>query len=199
MEGSYPGMLKTRSYELRLPADWPPATVIVNGKAVPQGSVGKPGWRFEGNTLTTIIPVPSGSVASRVVIEVRRAAGFSARRGEIDGFAGAMTRLRGAYDAMQQTSPIAAPPDPLIDAMQTGDRLSYHPDHAVDEIAHFHEVLPKAQAALNDGEVGFVKRLNDPSFRVGGSSTAPADIPAEKQRRLDLLHRAEALVAGAGK
>ena len=199
VEGSYPGMLKTRSYELRLPADWPPATVIVNGKAVPQGSVGKPGWRFEGNTLTTIIPVPSGSVASRVVIEVRRAAGFSARRGEIDGFAGAMTRLRGAYDAMQQTSPIAAPPDPLIDAMQTGDRLSYHPDHAVDEIAHFHEVLPKAQAALNDGEVGFVKRLNDPSFRVGGSSTAPADIPAEKQRRLDLLHRAEALVAGAGK
>jgi hypothetical protein len=25
VEGSYPGMLKTRGYEVRLPADWPPA------------------------------------------------------------------------------------------------------------------------------------------------------------------------------
>ena len=31
VEGSYPGMLKTRGYELRLPADWPPASVTVNG------------------------------------------------------------------------------------------------------------------------------------------------------------------------
>ena len=30
-EGSFPGMLKTRGYELRLPADWPPASVTVNG------------------------------------------------------------------------------------------------------------------------------------------------------------------------
>ena len=110
-----------------------------------------------------------------------------------------MTRLRGAYDAMQQTLPVAAPPDPLIDAMQTGDRLSYHPEHALEEIAHFHEVLPKAQAAVNDGEAGFVRRLNDSSFRIGGSSAAPADVPAERQRRLDLLHRAEALVAEAAK
>ena len=31
VEGSYPGMLKARSYELRLPADWPPESVTVNG------------------------------------------------------------------------------------------------------------------------------------------------------------------------
>ena len=60
VEGSYPGMLKTRGYELRLPADWPPASVTVNGVAVQQaGPLGKAGWSFEGNTLTTIIPVPS--------------------------------------------------------------------------------------------------------------------------------------------
>ena len=110
-----------------------------------------------------------------------------------------MTRLRGAYDAMQQTSPISAPPDPLIDAMQTGDRLSYHPERAVEEIAHFHEVLPRARAAVDDGAASFVQRLNDSSFRIGGSATAPADVPAERQRRLDLLHRAEALVAEAAK
>ena len=32
VEGSYPGMLKTRGYELRLPADWPPASVTVTAR-----------------------------------------------------------------------------------------------------------------------------------------------------------------------
>ena len=128
VEGSFSGMLKNRSYELRLPADWPPASVTVNGKPVPQGGVGKPGWSFVGNTLTTVIPTPSFSTATRVVVEVHRAAGLTARRAELDGFAGSMTRLRAAYDALQKTSPITVPPDPLIDAMQTGDRLSYHPE-----------------------------------------------------------------------
>jgi alpha-glucosidase len=199
VEGSYPGMMKARSYELRLPADWPPVAVTVNGKPVVHGGAGRQGWRFEGNTLTTVIPLQNSSVAAKVVVEVRRAAGLTARRSGLDGFAGAMTRLRGAYDAMQQTSPIAAPPDSLIDAMQTGDRLSYHPERAADEIAHLHELLPKAQAGISDGEAGFVQRLNDTAYRIGGSSTAPADIPAEKQRRLDLLHRAERLVAEASK
>ena len=199
VEGIYPGMLKARSYELRLPADWPPAAITVNGKLLPQGGVGQPGWRFDGNTLTTFFLVSAQGTAGKVVVEVRRAAGLTARRRELDGFAGAMTRLRGAYDAMQQTSPIAAPPDVLIDAMQTGVRLSYHPERAQEEIAHLHEVLPKAQAAINDGEPGFVQRLNDTAYRIGGSSMAPADIPAEKQRRLDLLHRAQRLVAEAQK
>ena len=54
VEGRYPGMAKARGYELRLPADWPPAAVTVNGVAVKQaGPLGKNGWSFEGNTLTT--------------------------------------------------------------------------------------------------------------------------------------------------
>jgi len=148
VEGSYPGMMKMRNYELRLPADWPPERVTVNGRTVPQGGVSKPGWTFEGNTLTTVVPVASARVAAKVTIEVRRAAGLTAWRGELDGFAGAMTRLRGAYDAMQQSWPIAAPPDLLIDAMQTGDRLGYHPERAVAEIAHFRKILPKAKASV---------------------------------------------------
>ena len=110
-----------------------------------------------------------------------------------------MTRLRGAYDALQQTWPVAAPPDPLIDAMQTGDRLGYHPERAVDEIAHFHEVLPKAQAAVNALDATFAAHLNDETVRIGGAAYSHVDVQAEKQRRLDSLHRAEALLADAGK
>ena len=198
VEGNYPGMLRSRAYVLRLPADWPPASVSVNGVPVKQAGVNsKDGWRFEGNTLTTVIPVASGSVSEKVTVEVRRAPGLTARRNELDGFAGAMTRLRGAYDALQQTWPVGAPPDPLIDAMQTGDRLGYHPDHAVDEIAHLHQVLPQAQAAVAGLAATFVQSLDDYAAHMQNNPLRPADMDAEKRTRLSAVHRAEQLIAEA--
>ena len=61
-----------------------------------------------------------------------------------------MTRLREAYDALNQTWPIAWSPDELIDAMQTGDRLSYFPQRAGEQLAHYREVLPKAIAKVKE-------------------------------------------------
>jgi alpha-glucosidase len=200
VEGSYPSMLKTRGYELRLPADWPPVAVTVNGKPVPQTKPGEPGgWTFEGNTLTTIIPVAAGSVAAKTVIEIRRAPGLIARRAELDGFAGAMTRLRGTDNALQQTGPVAGPSNALVDAMQTGDRLSYYPERIERELAHFHDALKQAQSDVAALDKEFEQRLTDTSRRIGGSTWAPADIESEKQKRRDALHRAEALLAEAAK
>jgi alpha-glucosidase len=200
VEGNYPGMLKTRGYELRLPADWPPASVMVNGKALKPVKPGEPGgWRYEGNTLTTIIPVPVRSTAAKVVIEVPRARGLTAQREKLDGFAGKMTFLRGAYDAMQQTGPVAGPSLALIDAMQCGDRLSYYPEKIESELAHLQQALKQAQADLVALDKDFEKRLSDSSRRVGGATMAPADVESEKQKRRDELHRAEALLAEAAK
>ncbi len=200
VEGNYPGMLKTRGYEVRLPADWPPVSVTVDGKALKPVKPGEPGgWRYEGNTLTTVIPVPAGSTAAKVVVEVRRAKGLTARRGELDGFAGKMTLLRGAYDAMQQTGPVAGPSLALVDAMQSGDRLSYYPERIDGELAHLEEALKQARADLVALDKEFEKRLSDTSRRVGGSALAPADVESEKQKRRDALHRAEALLGEAAK
>jgi alpha-glucosidase len=202
VEGSYPGMLKARGYEIRLPADWPPVAVTVNGVQVKQaGPTGKGGWSFDGNTLTTVIPVPSGSVASKVTVEVYRATGLVAHRAELDGFAGAMTRLRLAYDALQQTGPVASAPDPLIDAMQSGDRLSYHPERAPDEIAHFHEALPKAKAAVAAVDAGFAQRIQDWVALQAASNQPPssAELEARKQSRLAALAKARSQLDDAGK
>ena len=200
VEGAYPGMLKTRGYELRLPADWPPAAVTVNGVAVKQaGTLGKNGWSFEGNTLTTIIPVPETSASARISIEVRRAAGLIARRDELDGFGGAMTRLRDAYDSLNQTWPVSSPPDIVVDAMQSGDRLGYHPERAQEEIAHFHAVLPQAQAAVNSIGQDFGQRMEDYAKRMSTSNWRPADMDAQKQSRLDAMARAEKLASEAGR
>jgi alpha-glucosidase len=200
VERSYPGMPKARGYELRLPDDWPPAAVIVNGKAVAFAKPNEPGgWTYDGNTLTTKIPVASTSTSAKVVIEVRRAAGLIARRGAIDGYAGAMTRLRGAYDAMQETGPVAGPSDALVDAMQSGDRLSYFPETIETELKREHEALAQAQADVTALDKEFEQRLSDTSRRIGGSTWAPADIESEKQKRRDALHRAEALLGEAAK
>jgi alpha-glucosidase len=149
--GSYPGMLQQRSYEIRLPGDWPPESVTVNGTNIafaPHSS--KPGWRYEGNTLTTIITTPSYSVAERVVIRVHRGAGSLESRSQLNGFAGAETRLREAYDALNAAWPFTWSPDPVIDAWQTGDRLSYKPQTAKQELGRFQQVYAQGLQQVQD-------------------------------------------------
>jgi hypothetical protein len=193
-------MLKSRAYELRLPADWPPAAVTVNGKPVAQAQAGKPGgWSYEGNTLTTVIPTASLSTAAGVTIEVHRAAGMTARRNELDDFAGTMARLRGAYDELQKLGPAANTPEAVIVAMQTGDRISYHPEHTADEVAQLRAAVTEAQDSVSALDADFARLLDASTNHVGGASYVHVDVAFEKQRRWDSLHRAEAMLGDAGK
>jgi len=132
---------------------------------------------------------------------VRRTAGLTAKRAELDGFAGAMKRVRGAYDMMRQLSPVSDATDNVIDAMQAGDRMSYHPEHAVEEIAHFHEVLPKAQADVAGIQSGLAARIDEFIKRAKGNRWLPADFDfaGEAKRRLDAVAKAHSQVDDAGK
>ena len=83
--------------------------------------------------------------------------------------------------------------------MQTGDRLGYHPELAQKEIAHFHQVLPQAQAAVSKLVVDTQKHLDELAQRASQHSAVQVDIQAEKQKRADALSRAAKLVNDAGK
>jgi hypothetical protein len=61
-----------------------------------------------------------------------------------------MTRLREAYDSLNLTWPITWTPDEVIDAMQAGDRLTYYPEQAGEQLAHYRTVLPQAIAKINE-------------------------------------------------
>jgi alpha-glucosidase len=139
------------------------------------------------------------SVESKVTILIPRASGLTARRSELDGFAGTMTRLRGAYDAMNQTMPVSVPPDALIDAMQTGDRLSYHPDKATEEIAHLHEVLAKAEAAVATIGREFTQRSDAYVAAHNRGNWRVDEFESQKQSRFDAATRAQKLLADIGK
>jgi alpha-glucosidase len=135
---------------LRLLADWPPESVRANGQPlVSQPSdANSPGWHYDGNTLSTIIRVPSQLVSKAVQIEIRRSSDAIATRAQLDGFAGATARLRSAYDTLNQEWPFTWSPDPLIQAWQTGDRLGYHPETAHNELAQFARKYTAAQASV---------------------------------------------------
>jgi alpha-glucosidase len=192
---------QSRAYELRLPADWPPAAVAVDGVGIPEAArIGGSGWRFEGNTLCTVIPVARRSSDARVVIEVRRSPGSLARRTALDGFAGAMTRLRSAYDALRGISPFGDAPDVLIDAMQAGDRLGYDPTHADAEIAHFHEALARVPAAVAAQRAELLARAKAASASPPIASTAGApEAASPTAAALAGAERAVRLVADAGR
>jgi hypothetical protein len=108
-----------------------------------------------------------------------------------------MTRLRGAYDALRQTFPLSDAPDILVDAMQAGDRLGYHPEQAQEEIVRFHKVLPQAQAAVAEIDKGLAQRTKETAKRLAKFNW-PADTDAQKQHRLDAAARAHRQVNEAG-
>ena len=161
VQGEFKGMLKQRGYEIRLPGDWPPSLVTVDSVPLAQREVTEgAGWYYEGNTLTTLIPISSRPTDSAVTVKITRPLDLVGRRAELDGFAGKIARLRAAYDTLNSSFPLDGPSDELIDALQTGDRLSYHPENASTELTRFSSLLtavtdaavPQAAAGLSPAD-----------------------------------------------
>jgi alpha-glucosidase (family GH31 glycosyl hydrolase) len=199
VQGSFPGMLRARTYEIRLPDDWPPVAVAVNGIALKRaGTLGKDGWSYQGNSLMTVIPIPRESVERTVTIEVRRANGLTAHRSELDGFAGAMSRLGSAFDEMQKLSPIMDPPDSIGAAMQTGDRLTYHPERAREELARFNELLSKAQSDIAAMRTSFDEQFEDNLRQHPPGPRVPLSaVQSRKEMLLQALKNAQSLTSQA--
>jgi len=202
-KGSYRGMATARSCEVRLPGDWPPQSVTVNGQAlsyVPQ--TGKVGWRYEGNSLTTIVTVPANPVEQSVTVEVTRSADLMARRSELNGFAGAMTRLNMAVQTLRRAGPFSSVPDELIDAAQTGDKISYYPKTAGEAMTHYHEALAKAQAKVNAmAKAGVTEEQKQLIEKQRGTERDTPEARAEVEDYPNKLARAAAAVndvAGKG-
>jgi alpha-glucosidase (family GH31 glycosyl hydrolase) len=140
VEGRYNGMRASRAYEVRLRGTWPPASVTVNG-AIASHTDTTPGWNYDASTLTTIVRTRTISTASPVTISVKIKPTLAPQRALLEGFAGKMTRLREAYDILNATWPNGWSPDELIDAMQTADRIGYHPQDAFAELSSLQEKL----------------------------------------------------------
>jgi len=155
-QGTFPGMVERRSYQLRLPADWPPIVVEVNGETlplVPRGT--EPGWHYEGRTLTAHVNTRPFACTEGVVIRIKRPDGSMAQRAKLEGIAGAITRLQAANEALNDVFPRAYASDDLVEACQTPSRLDYHPETVRNEVARFPVIYQRA--------LGFVQGLAETS------------------------------------
>lgn len=72
VEGSFPGMVTSRGYELRFPCSFPPTTVTVNGQNIPYSADAKVGsWSYAGNDFETHIYLSELPTSKSVSIKVQ--------------------------------------------------------------------------------------------------------------------------------
>jgi alpha-glucosidase len=183
-------MPSSRAYEIRLPGDWPPEAMDLRRDS--ESVIGEDAhkWRFEGNTLTTVIDVPETKITGKVAVRVIRSPELISRRSELNGFAGSMTRLNDARYTLQHAWPFDNVPDGVVDAAQTGDKLGYYPQDAAKILAHYREVLPKAKAKVdemvksgisNEEEQALEKRLGE-TWHTPETQAAVAEYPNKLKR-----------------
>jgi alpha-glucosidase (family GH31 glycosyl hydrolase) len=170
IQGSYNGMQSDRAYEIRLPGSWPPSSVSVNGKSlVYEKRKGEAGWRFDGNTLTTIVSTPRFRLGDAVTIRVKTGLEMARSLPLLDGFAGKVARLRESYDLLNANWPAAWSPDSLVGAMQMGDRLTYYPNTALAELS----VLEQRLAAVPGAIQAMRATESSPQFAKTASDSSP--------------------------
>jgi len=135
-EGNYPGMPSSRSYELRLPGSWPPLSVTANGSDISYTGpdVSPTGWRYDGDTATTIIELPAMPIRQDIVVLVKETRFISAQNELLEGLQGKLARLHGAAGILEASWPKGWAPDPLLEAAQTGRRITLHPETALSEL-----------------------------------------------------------------
>jgi alpha-glucosidase len=159
VQGSYPGMLTERGYEIRLPGTWPPSRVTFNGKPVAK-QANAPGWRYEGNAAMTVISLPRTPVSQAVKIDVETAEDLNSPL--LDGAAGKIKRLLETTGILEHTWPQGWAPDVLLEGSQTGDRLTYKPETAGAELgkldAEIAQSLKEIEAMRSDEKIGDMAR-----------------------------------------
>lgn len=138
VEGSYPGMLTRRGYEIRLLSTLPPDSVR-------GGS-----WRYDGATLTTIITVPPAPVNQRVEVMVKGPVALVAL---VNGVRGEIARLRTAMEILDGSWPNGWSPDIVIKAAQTGRRMTLRPATARAELEKLQHDMPAIVDAISKMDV----------------------------------------------
>jgi len=150
VQGSYPGILETRIYELRLPLTFPPENIKVNGKTIDYAKDLKAGsWTYNGDELTTYISTQEFSVQQKVEVEINFPEFdielLSGKKGKISKLLKFMKFLaKNNWDKSKYSN------DVVVNAAQTGHRITLDPQNAFTEIqeldAKWQKVLEMIEA-----------------------------------------------------
>ena len=105
-----------------------------------------------GDTATTIINLPEFPVTQIVDVHIKFAAHSVADDRLLDGAPGKLARLHGAMHMLEKSWDRGWAPDILIEAAQTGRRISLHPESAVEELRKLDRVWPEILKAIDSSD-----------------------------------------------
>jgi hypothetical protein len=149
VQGSYPGMITQRGYEIRLPGTWPPKSVTYNGKPITKHMEGAAtGWRYDGNSATTIVLLPRMPVSDAVKVDIETDQDLNSPL--LNDVAGKIRRLLETTAILEHTWPDGWAPDVVLEGAQTGDRLTYKPETAPAELAKLDSEIAQAMKEIEE-------------------------------------------------
>ena len=149
--GSYPGMKRTRAYEIRFVNCTNPESVLCNGESIVRtNQESGQGWRYDGESMTLIVRTQSFKIEQPVEVRVTKR-NLAGENVEIaDGFKNKIERLRRVAGLINQTAwPNDWSPDVLVHAEQTGNRISLHPENLNAELLGLKSDLRDLPGALD--------------------------------------------------
>jgi hypothetical protein len=153
-------MAASRSYQLRLAGFWPAESITANGTAVvfagPEAipaDAAHVGWRYEGDTATTTINLPEFPVTQILDVRIKFVAHSPDDDRLLDGLPGKLARLHGAMHMLEKSWDRGWAPDILIEAAQTGRRISLHPETALEELRKLDRTWPEIVKAIDSSDV----------------------------------------------
>ena len=117
------------------------------GAEVPyRADASAPGWRYDGDRLTTVESLPRAGVTTREELVVEQPAGTDDAL--LDGVPGRLLRLERGMTMLERLWPADWPSDAYVTLAQTGRRITLQPDSAQAELRRFREQLPDVLRAL---------------------------------------------------
>jgi alpha-glucosidase (family GH31 glycosyl hydrolase) len=157
VEGSFPGMLPKRGYELRFPCSFAPISVSVNGKDIAYNAIATPGsWNYAGNELETCIYLPELATNRKIRIKIQfpnfDQQLLSGKKGQIkemqkfETFRSSNVWDRGHFNALGFAS-----------LSQVGQLLEYKPEAIKEQMegfdARWNSVLPVLESISNENSL----------------------------------------------
>lgn len=152
VQGSFPGMPAMRAYEVHLPFALPPASVTLDGKPLE--------WRYDGDRLTTVISLPQSNIREHKKLMVTAAPAAAGDDALIDGVPGMLHRLYESMTMLETLWPADWAPDAYVSLVQTGNRISAHPERARAELQRLRADLPAVLARVRTlkGDAKIIER-----------------------------------------
>ena len=158
-QGSFEGMLPTSTYELRLPANYPPKSVRVDGKEFKYNRYAEVGeWGYDGYTLAPYILVGEVDCAKGCTVEIEFAEGDLAAQDKLYGMQGVANRcvpLTAEFKTVYATHYDAAPllPDFYMNVSQAANYIMEYPQDIHKGVENYYKFYNECLVEIEKMEV----------------------------------------------